>query len=624
MADPSAGPEMPSLVLGLVNLSPRMIQPRGEGLPTRLRSARWLLDRVVESACRRYGGPSQPTPDLGVALIGYRTGPDGGTEFRSLLPGTRGDGREWVQANGILNPPPQQATAWVGASRLAERPVRSRRAGPRHWTEVDAVHAGGGDASASEALRLAHRLVSYWLLHSESGCAPPLVIHCGDDRPPDAATALLTRSLRALTTTWGPVGVVHCLFGDDFPRSDGAGPPHDQLRDLWEASSPLPGRDRSAGAFPRRGTTVQHRPVRAIGRLLRSIEPAGSHPPDCERPPHVRRFRVLVTAKDGPIEECEDAHCTEPASGRFAVTDGAGEGFNVKNWARITARGFIERRPDLEDPASLADWVQENRLAWKQTFDIHALRAGQLERLQRYGGATTFVGLSVYPASSEDGSIRWRAWAIGDSCLFLVRDRRLQLCFPIADPDAFAGAPVTLRTRIVRDPHTGKDVPPPRPRIAQGRCLPGDILAIATDAVSQWIVATTLRGDPIDWDAFWSWDDAEWADRVQKLRQARAMKIDDSTLLLIEIGAPTPPAPVERQPEEGTAPEGSLEAIAEDAAVAVETTAESEATTTEPEPTQDPEPTYPVGRNGPFPIAVALGRRLLAVAQSILPFAPSR
>ena len=63
-------------------------------------------------------------------------------------------------------------------------------------------------------------------------------------------------------------------------------------------------------------------------------------------------------------------------------------------------------------------------------------------------GRLTLVALVLGPAASADGSIPWRAWAFGDACLFVVRDGRVCLGFPIADPQAFAAPPQTLRTKI--------------------------------------------------------------------------------------------------------------------------------------------------------------------------------
>jgi hypothetical protein len=499
------------------------------------------MDRVVESLARRYSASEKPSSDLAVAMIGYRTGADGQAEFRPLIPGSRPEGVDWLEMKAILSPPSGSPPAWISASRLGERTVRPRPGkGPRHWTEVatrDALPTNS--ANPADAMLLAHRLVYLWLRFHD--CLPPLILHCTDDQPPDAETARLTRSLTAMSTRWGPVGVVHCLFGDGFPRSDGSAPADDRLRDLWEASSPLLPRIDARPPEPRRGLTVENWPLRSIAAMTTARDAPVESTAEPE-PPQVKRVHALVTAKDGAITECEDSHALDATQGRFVVTDGSGEGFQVKSWAKILAEGFVESQPNFDDPKDLEAWVVECRTNWRTTFDIRNLRYNQLERMERFGGAATLIGLVLDPSPTSDGLIPWRAWAVGDACLFVVRDGRVCLGFPIADPVAFSAPPQTLRTKA--------DLAMPKPIRAQGRARPGDLLVLASDAVAQWITSKTVHGEAIDWDAFWTWDWSEWTRRVQSFRngQGPTMKIDDSTLLLIEIGTPPPIAP-EPEPE---------------------------------------------------------------------------
>ena len=262
MSESVTRPLKPSLILGLVNHSAGMARPRAPGRPSRLGAARLMLDRVVETLCQRYAAPDHPSIDVKVALIGYRTGSNGRGEFRPLLSGTRSEGQDWLGMSTILSPPAAGQTAWVSASRLGECPVGPRRPGrrrPRRWAEVaDARRHRLADAAPADALLLAQRLVYLWLRFQS--CAPPLVIHCGDDRPPDAETLRLTRSLSAMSTPWGPVGVIHCLFGDGLLPSDGSDPPDDRLRELWEASARLLPSPRRQPSCPEART---HRPALA-------------------------------------------------------------------------------------------------------------------------------------------------------------------------------------------------------------------------------------------------------------------------------------------------------------------------------------------------------------------------
>jgi hypothetical protein len=530
MSDTPAGPAAPSLFLGLVNLAGRMAAPIEGGGVNRLEKAQRLFDLTVEHVCLSYTRSDKPAVDLGVALVGYQTGPDGTTYFRPLLPGTREPEREWYTSAELVTPPSGRPTAWVPATRLSKRSAESRPFGPRRWCEINgAALDPTAEASPVEALRMAHRLVTRWL-RCQPRCAPPLVVHCLDDSPPGAEVVFLIRSLRALATATGPVGAIHCLLGPSLARSSGTLPADPRLFELWEASSPLPRAHHPISN--RRGTLVDRLPVGPIARLLRGSPEL----PEAfgDGPPQVSRLHPLMEAKEGPVDESQDSYSQDSSAGLFAVTDGAAQGFQVQTWARLLAARFVQLRPALDDLDSLAAWVSTCRAVWLQTFDLTSVRPGQQEMYHRFGGSATFIGLQVGEADSTDGTIPWRAWAVGDACVFHLRDGAVRLSFPLADPDAFSAAPLTLRTK--------HDMPLPRPLLAAGRGLPGDVIALATDAVSNWIVKTVVQGERIDWNAIWHSDSEAWAVRVDELRnsQPRALKIDDSTLMLIELGPPPP------------------------------------------------------------------------------------
>src|SRR5262249_19561142 len=148
--------------------------------------------------------------------------------------------REWLTAEEIMaplrtKPAPGSPAPWLAATRLTGCAVRARNCGPRRWAEI--TRAGlDAEASASsvEALRLAHRVVGLWL-RRQVRCAPPLVILWGIEELPFEA-AVLTRSLRVLTTPDGHVRVVHAnktarlarsadgLSADRSSRTDGTTP----------------------------------------------------------------------------------------------------------------------------------------------------------------------------------------------------------------------------------------------------------------------------------------------------------------------------------------------------------------------------------------------------------------
>ncbi|MEJ7708934.1 MAG: hypothetical protein WKF84_03550 [Pyrinomonadaceae bacterium] len=56
------------------------------------------------------------------------------------------------------------------------------------------------------------------------------------------------------------------------------------------------------------------------------------------------------------------------------------------------------------------------------------------EEKSRAGSFAAFVGLQFLNIA---GSLRWKSIALGDSCLFIVRNHQLQIAFPVSDPKKF-------------------------------------------------------------------------------------------------------------------------------------------------------------------------------------------
>src|SRR5262245_55734536 len=121
----------PSLVLGLADLSGRAIGTDAQGRRRAVLAARRLLDLVVEHIHRRYEHRDRPAADVGVMLLGYRTGGNGRELFRPLLPGTREPDHEWLTVDEIMatlrgKPAPGKPVAWVPATRLSGCGAKTR------------------------------------------------------------------------------------------------------------------------------------------------------------------------------------------------------------------------------------------------------------------------------------------------------------------------------------------------------------------------------------------------------------------------------------------------------------------------------------------------------------------
>ncbi|MFI1359578.1 hypothetical protein ACH4TV_39285 [Streptomyces sp. NPDC020898] len=263
----------------------------------------------------------------------------------------------------------------------------------------------------------------------------------------------------------------------------------------------------------------------------------------------------LWTQKAGSSpEECEDdAYSWQSdeagvdSAGRavaslyVSVSDGASESLLARDWARLLVRDTVESMRLAGDwweelPTFVRDLMERSALHW-DTFltRYRAERAAQGRPIAWYeqpglekGAFATVLGAEIRATVLEDGTTRrfWYAFALGDSCLFHLRDGRLLDSFPLRTVDEFGISPQLLSSR-----NHDVGLVAERMRLAYGELLPGDELLLTTDALAAWLLASEPPALPA-FSAFDQQDFAEWVD-VQRAR-AR-MRNDDVTLVRARV-----------------------------------------------------------------------------------------
>lgn len=243
-------------------------------------------------------------------------------------------------------------------------------------------------------------------------------------------------------------------------------------------------------------------------------------------------WRVLSSPRSGnTAAEYEDAWAVGRGGTRFAVADGASEASFPGLWARLLAEAFVAARRPWDDD----DWLSRPRQAWAREVDGFDLPwYGEIKR--EVGGFATLLGLAIrQPTPDRPG--RWRATAVGDSCLVVVPASGPLRSFPVLRSAEFGNTPPLLGSR----PGGG-----PRPAESRGRCDVGDTFLLMTDALAEWFlrrweeqqrpeveIARLLAGPP---EAFPDW--------LRRRRDEDAFRNDDVTLLAIgpipEVSASPP------------------------------------------------------------------------------------
>ena len=238
--------------------------------------------------------------------------------------------------------------------------------------------------------------------------------------------------------------------------------------------------------------------------------------------------------------ECEDAfRVVFPSGGttimRAAVSDGATESAFSRLWAQILADAFVDRPLDLrvltED--GLLGWLRRSQDDWHAAVPWDRI-PWHGEAKARAGSFATFLGLSLSEAD-EPGTFRWEAVAVGDSCLFLVRNDRLSVSFPLDDPAEFDNNPPLVCSNPVNMGPLWDGV-----RRTGGECSPGDHFILASDALSAWFLARHASGGA-PWQTLEKLNVSDRDPWVADQRRARAMRNDDITLVIVQV------SPVESQ-----------------------------------------------------------------------------
>jgi len=224
-------------------------------------------------------------------------------------------------------------------------------------------------------------------------------------------------------------------------------------------------------------------------------------------------------------EEYEDAFAGNGETGRFAVADGASETSFAALWARLLATGFVRVRPD---PNPGAGWLGALQERWAAAVDPKPLPwYAEIKRTE--GAFATLLGLIV-KKTGEKASGPWRAQAVGDTCLFQIRQDQLVKAFPLTRSADFGNCPDLVGSR-----------PGPKnlPKKTRGKWRARDKFYLMTDALAQWFLAQQ-EANQKPWQVigkvlaeaqpgitFPAW--------VEDLRDHGSLRNDDVTLLTIAL-----------------------------------------------------------------------------------------
>lgn len=479
----------PGCVLFVVQASESMDRER-------LSLARLHIDEALDVLIRRYGSTMQQARQFQVGVLGYNQFERRKLGFTPLLPGSA------------------KSTELVPLSDLIE--------GPGRQVKIDLLNPAG-KARPAEGLCHAHLVLHHWLAR-HPGARPPLVLHWGDGHGCGSAHARACRSLRLLGSGGGVTGLAHyvCRPGEKSYLGQRRRSLPKPWRRIWDHSSPVLLARRGKSARRAHALAVNADPLPLVRALLKQA-----------RPVHVQiaapagvQLRTLTLVKKGNAEdEIEDAFACDTGRSLAAVADGASEGIFTSAWAQLLTRTFLGEDLDVADPERLAAWMADCRGEWAEKINYPSLRWSQQAKVDSTGAGATFLAWQA--GRTAEGALVWRSWAVGDSCLFWVRNNRLRATFPMAHSRHFGVPPNLLPTRAA--------LQVPAPLYAAGMCRPGDLFILATDAFAQYLLRITEQKKEPDWNALASMEESVWRERVEILRSKNRIVNDDCTVVFARI-----------------------------------------------------------------------------------------
>jgi hypothetical protein len=232
-------------------------------------------------------------------------------------------------------------------------------------------------------------------------------------------------------------------------------------------------------------------------------------------------LKALYAPKEGNSDaQYEDAFAVSSVDSpvfTVALADGASSAGFARDWAERLTKTFVAANgfPDTDDEAAAI--IAHLGREWRETAAEKAVSWHAQEKLENGSAATLLV------VTFDTVARTWKARAMGDICIFLIRKEKLRYAFPLTRAAQFNDRPTLLSTEI------GSRVLMPVAIRYEEKYEPGDRFLLMTDAFSQWFLKEfESRRRP--WNDFPTTQLA-LASWLKPRRDKGLMKNDDVTLL---------------------------------------------------------------------------------------------
>jgi len=389
---------------------------------------------------------------------------------------------------GLLNAADLARTVLWGAG-LPTLDVVSAAYGEGGWTDPDSADGlrsqrlwavadpgGGGESWGAgvqpvfSSLEAALAALGAWVLERDEGGAPVLVIHitvggfkCRADVERAAGVLKMACDFRAAP------GVLYNILIDSgtslaFPPLEVvAAGESDVIKTLYRMASPvgdwgvelMAGVGVTCGPATRFFETVPSFGVSAALRFAATFFSESVRDCGVAAERDIRACAFVAPKEGEVIDKCEDVVSIHRSQRRFAVSDGATTASYSAEWARALCRHAVESPPpplggegregtDVE-AGLMRGWLERPLEYWHPEVPWERLLRPSLFNKAKEGSGASLAGVEVLEDRDGDG-LKFRAWALGDSCVIHFRGSQVISSTPMDSSANFSHVPTLLMT----------------------------------------------------------------------------------------------------------------------------------------------------------------------------------
>ena len=203
---------------------------------------------------------------------------------------------------------------------------------------------------------------------------------------------------------------------------------------------------------------------------------------------------------------------------RCAVADGATESSFAGQWAQLLVKAYCEDQLEIEDFNYYLPKLQQQ---WISQVTAKPLPWYAEEKLQQ-GAFSALVGLTLYQQPPIG-----KVFAIGDSCLFQIRQEKLNHCSPLSHSQQFNNNPSLLSSNVSHNKHLAENI-----HQITLHWQPGDEFYLMTDALAYWFLHHYEQHHH-PWQSLRQLTQHNFKDWIIRLIATQHLSNDDVTLMRI-------------------------------------------------------------------------------------------